>query len=350
MNIRRRWIVVGVVVVALGHRPAALHAQAPSEVIEIGGDDRPWNQGVPVAVREAARAQFLEGNRLFRIPLFAQAAEQYAAALAKWKHPAFYFNLALTQLNLGQVVEARDNLEQALRHGEEPLGAARFKVAQEQRARVERELGQIDVTCQIDGAEITLDGATLFIGPGHRRAWVKAKSHEITARKADYLPEAKRVTVPPGQVVSLELQLHRPGDAGLTRRRWSAWKPWAVVVAGGVAAATGGIFHAVSSHDFTQYDNRFAELDCVRVSPFACKTRDIPDDLKRTLNDARRYRQLTLAGYTVGGGLIATGVVLLYMNRAHLVEQPVTRSSVPSITIAPTVSPEMVGVHLVVNR
>ena len=45
---------------------------------------------------------FLEGNRLFKIPLFTRAAEKYIAAIEKWTHPALYFNLALTQLNLGQ--------------------------------------------------------------------------------------------------------------------------------------------------------------------------------------------------------------------------------------------------------
>ncbi|TMQ23258.1 MAG: hypothetical protein E6J90_10935 [Deltaproteobacteria bacterium] len=107
--------------------------------VSVQGDDKPWNRGVPLATREGARVVFLEGNRLFKVPLFAQAAEQYLAALTKWKHPAFYFNLAIAQLNLGQDLEARDSLEHALQHGAEPLGALEFQEAQKQLKEVERQ-------------------------------------------------------------------------------------------------------------------------------------------------------------------------------------------------------------------
>ena len=103
----------------------SVNAQSPAASIILEGDNAPWNRSVPVSDREAARDLFLEGNRLFKIPLFTKAAEKYVAAIEKWKHPAFYFNLALAQLNLGQEVEAHENLKQARRefHG----GSARLK-------------------------------------------------------------------------------------------------------------------------------------------------------------------------------------------------------------------------------
>ena len=104
----------------------------------------------------------VEGNRLFKVPLFAKAAEQYTAAIGKWKHPAFYFNLAVAQLNLGQDVEARDSLEHALHYGEAALGADDFKEAQKQLRELEQLLGRIRITSSTEGAEITIDGATLF--------------------------------------------------------------------------------------------------------------------------------------------------------------------------------------------
>src|SRR5262249_42767862 len=100
---------------------AAPYAQSPAAPISIDGEDKPWNHGIPIATRQAARELFLEGNRLFYIPLYTRAAEKYLAALDQWKHPAFYFNLALTQLSLGQQAEAHDNLQRAMQQGEEPL-------------------------------------------------------------------------------------------------------------------------------------------------------------------------------------------------------------------------------------
>src|SRR5690349_5432185 len=116
----------------------ALRAQPASNTISVEGDDKPWNQGVPRAVRQDAR-----------------------------------------ELSLGRIVEARDDFEAALQHGEEPLGPERFRDARKQRQDLEHRLGRIRVSCQTDGAEVTLDGATLFTAPGSREVWVAPRSHEI---------------------------------------------------------------------------------------------------------------------------------------------------------------------------
>ncbi|HMG21017.1 MAG TPA: hypothetical protein VK607_06855, partial [Kofleriaceae bacterium] len=86
MNTRTTWLFLGALVVALTRAAPPVHAQATTAPAVTGSDDKPWNRGVPLADRQAARDLFLEGNRLFKIPLFARAAENYAAALRKWKH------------------------------------------------------------------------------------------------------------------------------------------------------------------------------------------------------------------------------------------------------------------------
>jgi hypothetical protein len=160
-------IVIAVAVVGALATRAPVHAQPAGEPVAVDeradplavdDDGNAWNRGVPVVLRREARTLFLEGNRLFWIPLFARAAEHYSAALRKWKHPAFYFNLALAELNLGQQVEAREHFAQAVQHGAEPLGTERFQEAMKQRADLERQLGQIAISCSTAGAEVTLDG------------------------------------------------------------------------------------------------------------------------------------------------------------------------------------------------
>src|SRR5262249_6247558 len=142
-----------------------------------GSEDMPWNHGVAQATRAEAREVFLEGNRLFKIPLFSQAVEKYAKALEKWKHPAFYFNLAIAEMNLGQYLEARDHLTRAIQYGSEPLRADRFAEAKKQLVEVEHHLGRIHVRCPTRDAEVTLDGVTQFTGPGDRDIWVTPRAH-----------------------------------------------------------------------------------------------------------------------------------------------------------------------------
>jgi tetratricopeptide (TPR) repeat protein len=328
----------------------SLHAQSAGPTIVVGGDDKPWNRGVPTGRREAARALFLEGNRLFKVPLFSRAAESYAAALEQWNHPAFHFNLAIAQLNLGLEVEARDNLEQALKHGEEPLGAAQYAEAKKQLEEVEHQLGRLRIRCVTPGAEVTLDGATLFTGPGSHAGWTKPKVHEITAKRDGYLSEARRVTIAPGQVQELELNLITLSEAADKGRRWATWKPWTVVAAGAAIAAAGGVFHALSSRSFNAYDDGFVQLPCSTMpdpqSP-GCARDKIPAALNAQLNAARRDQAIAVGGYVAGGAVITAGVVLLYLNRPRLIEQ---RGATRSVAVVPTVSGDTIGILLHVSE
>jgi hypothetical protein len=331
----KRWI-IGVViagVVVAGRAP--LQAQPMTDPVVTERDDRSWSVGVSRDDRHAARELFLEGNRLFRVPLFARAAEQYAAALRTWKHPAFYFNLALAQLNLGLEVEARENLVAALRHGDEPLGVEPFREAQKQLRDVERQLGQIDIRCETRGAEVTLDGVPRFIGPGRYRGWVKPRSHEITAKSPGYLADTRRVAVTAGAVTALDLRLVTLSEATEAGRRWPAWKPWAVVASGVVVGAAGGVLHALAARNFTAYDNQFGQLPCASFP--GCQPGEVGPELTGQLRRARREQQFAVGGYIAGGALLAVGTALVYLNRPRLREQA------PRIAIVPAVSSDLLG-------
>ncbi len=350
MKPARIWTFIAVTVIGLTFGRAPLHAQSvnDSDTIATEDDTKPWSQGVPLANRQAARDLFLEGNRLFKLPLFAQAAEQYLAALGQWKHPAFYFNLALAQRNLGQDVEARDSFEQALKHGEEPLGDKRFQEAQKQLADLQQKLGRIRVTCQTEGAEVTLDGVSLFTGPGNYEGWVKAKRHEITAKRPDYLSEAQRLTISQGESKTFDIRLITLSEAEASSRRWKTWKPWMVIAAGGGVAASAGVLNAISTKTFHNYDTGFGELACAKSG--GCKKAGITANLNTQLSHATLERRLALGGYIVGGSLAAAGAALLYINRPHLAERQAMSSLTRSVAVIPTISSNALGVLLTMTH
>lgn len=343
---KKTWIFVGAIVcgVIVGCPP--LYAQVTGAPSTAGGNGNPWDQGVPIETREAAREVFLEGNRLFKIPLFAQAIEKYTEALSRWKHPAFYFNLALAQLNLGQDLEARNSLEQAMKYGAEPLGADEFQEAKKQLREVEHRLGRIRVSCPTPGAEITLDGVTLFIGPGSQETWVKAQVHEVTAKRSQYVTQVKHVTVAPGAKETLDLPLRKLFED----RPWAPWMPWAVVGSGAAVAAAGGVLHALSARDFHAYDSGFVKLLC---APMGCTEQAIDEadpDLSPKLSRARLEQKIAVGGYIAGGAAIAAGVVLLYLNRPHLAEQEGENPRATGAAMVPVVSAEMLGVLVTVSH
>lgn len=349
-----RWTVVGALIAAAICAAAPADAQpkrsppAEGDVVVLNDPDKPWSAGVPMERREAAKAQFEEGNRLFRIPLFAKAADKYKAALADWKHPAFYFNLALAQLNLSQDVEARDSLERALAHGAAGLKAEEHREAQRQLEELARTLGRIRVICRTPGAEVTLDGVMLFRGPDSHESWVKATDHELTAKKTGYIAEARRLTVSPGELQELELTLITLSEATDRSRRWATWKPWAVVAVGATVAAAGGGLHALSARNFNAYDEGFVGLDCAtpsetRPTP-GCEGSQVPAHLRDQLTSARSQQAIAVGAYVAGGSLIAAGAILLYMNRPRLTEQGAAGMSQQSMAVMPAIGPDSIGV------
>jgi len=314
----------------------------------------PWNQGVSAADRAAARELFLEGNRRFRIPLFTKAAERYVAALSKWRHPAFYFNLALAQLNLNLEVEARENLEHALQYGKEPLGAEQFQEAQKQLREVEHQLGRIRVSCQSEGAKVTLDGVMLFTGPGSYEGWAKAQDHEVSARKPGHLPAIRRVTISSRELQIVELKLVTLREAANASRRWAVWKPWAVVATGGAIAATGGVLHSFAAKAFKSHDEQFKDLDCLTEFPtpiagcsISGEDREVPQGLQNLLDRAQRQQAMAVGSYIAGGSVIVTGIALLYLNRTRLERISSASPHIGSTTIMPILSADMFGITLI---
>ena len=377
MKMAPTWILLGAAMAVLGAAPAQAQPAAPAPApvaapapaptpdpsADAGtneGDaaaaasgeledeaDKPWSEGVAVDDRREARELFLEGNRLFRVPLFARAAAQYKAAIARWKHPAFYFNLSLAQINLGQEVDARDNLERALRYGAEPLGADEHLEAQKQLADLERQLGRIRISCQTQGAEVNLDGTTLFTAPGNYQTWIKAGPHELTAKKPGYLSEARKVNIKGGTRESVELRLITLEEVANRNRRWAVWKPWTVVVAGTAMAIGGGVFHSRSAKNFSSYDDDFLILPCAN-STSGCTEEDIPSSLNDRLDRAELQQKLAIGSYIASGVLLTTGAILLYLNRPRTLEdQP---SSTDRVSIRPELSLDSLGLVLSVSH
>lgn len=339
-------ILAAAVLCALGH-PARVAAD-PAPAIKLDGDDKPWNRGVPLPVRETARDLFLEGNRLFHIPVYPRAADKYVAALARWKHPAIYFNLALAQLNLGQEVEAHDSLQQAVEHGADPLGPEQFAEAQRQLHELERQMARIRISCATPGAEVSLDGAVVFVGTGSRERWVRAAAHEVTAKRPDYLSEARRLTVAPGQVQDVDLHLITLSEAQDSGRRWRPWKPWAVVAAGGAIAIAGGVIHALSYKNFKDFDNGVSRLPCATAG--GCTAQQIGPALGDQLSAANRDQKIAAGAYIAGGTVVAAGVLLLYLNRPRLAEDDGAHAPTGSVAIVPAISPDAIGAVIRVTR
>lgn len=308
-----------------------------------GADNAPWNRGVSQQVRAEARGVFLEGNRLFKIPLFTQAVEKYNAAIEKWQHPAFFFNLAFAEINLGQYLEAREHLERAMQYGPNPLRADRFAEAKKQLIEVERHLGRLRIRVPTVSSEISVDGVPVFSGPVDREIWVTSRQHEVAVKKIEYVAQSKRLTVAAGTQATVNISLKRLVE----ERPYALWKPWAMIGAGVLIGAGSGVLQGIAARHFTSYDTSFDALKCATDKNSGCSKDQISSKLTARLNRAHLEQDLAVGGYIAGSAAIFSGIVLLYLDRPHLVER---EDPNPGVAVVPVLSPDMVGVQLTVSR
>ena len=108
----------------------------------------------------------------------------------------------------------------------------------------------------------------------------------------------------------------------------------AVVGAGVAAGLVGGGLHLLSEKNFNDFD-AMVERDCKNGCP------NLPTD---QVDRARLQRNVAIASYATGGAVLATGFVLVYLNRIKLERIDVTAASERQISLIPMISPGAAGV------
>jgi hypothetical protein len=291
-------------------------AQSDEVVETLETEERPWAERVPEAGQNQARVIFARANQSMKDGLFAQAAAEYKETLALWDHPGAHYNLGLAQLSLDQPIEAYESLGKALRFGPAPLlGKEKYEQAQRHRERLEKQLARIEVVCEEEGAEVTLNGEHVFTGPGRYEAMVRPGGHQLVASKVARLTATELAVLSPGDHGRYELVLVLPPFMA-AERRWAAWKPWVVVGAGAIVVAGASYLDYHSSQAFDRFD---AEFD--RLCRDGCPGDEVPRALRDELAGTEREQRVAQVSYAVGGAVLITGVALVYANRERLVRR-----------------------------
>lgn len=288
-----------------GAGPAAAEEEAKAVAARAGEVERPWAKGVALERQRTALALFREGNARLKESVFIQAAAKYREALRAWDHPAIHYNLVLALFYLDQPLEVREHLAAALRYGPEPLEADKFEQAKAYKTLVERQLARVQLRCDEPGAEVVMDGRTLFVAPGAWEDYVRPGPHTIVAKKPEYLTQEVSRTLGAGESSGFDLRLYKASELTRYRRRWPAKMPWTVVAAGAAAGLAGGGLHYAAARSLQSYDR------AVEARGGSAPEADLV---------ARRTRGEVMQGfaigcYAAGGAALLTGAVLAYLNR-----------------------------------
>jgi len=296
---------------------------------------------VTPAEQQAAGVAFREGNVQLNDGLFVNAVDKYREALQHWDHPAIHYNLALALLNLDQPIEVFEHLNKAVQYGADPLEKDKFEHAKEYLLLVEKQLADIEVSCDKIGAKVSVDGKEAFIAPGKFTEKVRVGKHTFVAEKQGYNARITAPYIGPGEKFRIELKLYTTEDLTRYHRKWdNAWFPYVVLGAGAVVGlAAGGVeLSAQSSYD--QFNTRVAACN---TAAQGCSI-DTPG-IKSLRDSGDSKRMLGYIGYGIAGAAIGTGVVLLWVNRQQPYQVTPEQLNEPQapIAVTPIVSPEMAG-------
>lgn len=318
-------LVMTVALLSAWMTPAA--AQEIQNKLETAGP-APWARGVSPQEQQVAYQLFKAGNALLKESVFNQAIEKYRQALQHWDHPAIHYNLAVALMRLEQPIETHEHLIAALRYGPEALEPGLFDHASNYKVLVEKQLVQLSISCDEPDATVTLDGKTVFVGPGRYSGLVRSGTHSIIAQKEGYLTTDQSQALMAGTQVMLSLPMY----VLEYRRPWPGWMPWAVMGAGVAVASGGGWMHLQTSKSYGSYDAGITECGgCIPESGLAAmRTRG--DNLQRA----------AFGAYALGGAALITGSMLLYLNRAQPVRMN-PREREETVNVAPLIGGDTQG-------
>ncbi len=303
-------------------------------------DTAPWSVGITDA-RKAKAKQFLDaGNALLLDKEVALALEQYNSAVAQWDHPAIRFNIVRCLILLDKLPEASENLKLTLKFGAAPLEEAVYNEALAYQKLLANQIAEVTVTCAQPGVSVTLDGQPIATCPGNEMRRVKPGTHQVVGTKAGLLTLTVEVFVVGGAKQEVPVRLEPLSSVAKIEHRWATWIPWMVFGGGFAIAGIGGAIALSAASDRDSYD-RTIQQNC---STFTCSKDEVAALRVDGLDDsARRNGAIAIGVIGVGAVAVATGAVMLYLNRGRRVYADSMQKVTPTIGSIPGGATLMLG-------
>ena len=320
-------------------------------------DTRAWAKGVSAAEQEKALALFNEATDKIKDSLFKKAVDLYLEALTHWDHPAIHFNVAKALMALDDNVAAYNHLGASMKFGGQPLTPdEQEQVTRYKKLLYDTELAEVHITCSEPDAQVTLNGDLLFTGPGSWQGVVRPQNVSLIASKPGFQTTQSKPSLKKGQLNDVSLALTPLDDSQRYTRAFGTWIPWTVIAAGVVMAGGGAVAHWQQGEQVKAYDDAIAQCRSTAASNSGAildtggVARCIPGgDIRGKLDDAKLMKTLAIAGYAAGGATLATGLVLLYVNRQKPVTVEGTVDVETPVTVIPYVGPAGAGVAATVG-
>lgn len=316
-------VVWRIVLVAAACFAVATPARADDEA-------RPWARGVPADEQARAKDLFDQGNALLDQGLFVDALGLYRKAIAHWSHPAIHYNAAVALINLQRQLDAYEELEASLAYGNSGLQPEVYDQALAYQRLLRAQVVHLTIDCVDPGTQLALDAKPLAMPcPGSHTQLLLPGRHQLAASRADSIARTIALAPAGGESPHIRIDLMTNAEATVVHRRWESWKPWAVVAGAAVVGGVGLGFELQSAATFRSYDKAVAQL----CPDGPCAT--LPANVVDAYSEGRTQNRVAIGCFVASGAVLATGAVLLWLNRPIAEHLGYTGSPFVSVGAAP---------------
>lgn len=159
--------------------------------------------GDPKAV---ARAKLVEGGELLRQGEYTGALSLFQEAYDLVHSPKIQYNFGLAYMGLGRKADAIEAFETFLNEALDASPDLRAN-AERHRSTLATQTGALVVSCDTDGAEISVDGRSRGVTPLQTSIRLDPGLHQLVVEKAGRPPYAEKLTIEGGKRVTVEAKL-----------------------------------------------------------------------------------------------------------------------------------------------
>jgi hypothetical protein len=286
-------------------------------------------------VTERARGRFHQGVQLFNEGGFEAALGEFRKAYQLTPSYRILFNIAQTYVELHDYVNAYRTLKQYLQEGGTEITPARRTQVDELYQKVVERVAYLEVTANVEGADIRVDDITVGTSPLAASVPVNSGPRRITAIKPGYAVASRAITLAGAESAKVALELAELGPSrtdqntsgkelvGAVADTAEPTSPSQTGLILGLAATAGcavatGVFGWLALSAKKDFDNELVKVPT---------TRDRIDSARRKTDT---YAHLTDA---LGAATIISGAVALYLVLTSS-DEPTRRTA--SVALAPT--------------
>ncbi len=293
--------------------------------------------------KTAARNLLVEGSDLLKSGEYSQALAKFQAAFDMVPSPKIHYNFGLAYQGLGRPAEALGAFQKFVTEAQD-VPAANVTKAKQFMADLRTKVAWLDVTGDVRGAEISVDGRALGTGPLAGETAIDPGVHQVTVEAPGKPPFLQKISPTAGEKVRVVARLaaetpapaFRPGAPRLVEasravddpaptpgtadpvapddsspRQWQRPAAWVGV---GVSAllVTYGVMQALKANSkFNEFNTRLDPDDPTKSACNKQKSDSGAVGCKDLLDAGNLATSRSVIGF-VGGG-VAVGAAVLFL-------------------------------------